>query len=452
MKLLSGTICDERLPHLEALLDTAHMRALLADTLFATAAETARYSITDCEILQCRFKPGKNCLVSFTLTINDNTSGQIFTHIVYAKTYPQGTSGTHYLKALKQNYAAPSFGHALIYLPAHEIVIWSFPCDRKLASLPDVMNAPQLQQEILPTVIAQSFGADWEILALRSGIVHYVAEHTCTIKVGLTLRQPARGITQSLSLFGKTYYNEQGARTISAMQYLQKAGVQIAPPLCYQPEIKTLWQRGLIGQTLNEQLPEGEKFMASLQVAAASVAKLHNTAVPNLPKITVADWLEKLRYTASLIAQIKPAYQTRCEGLVDYLSAHAPTSQSRSAVTLHGDLHLKNFFRVHDQVVLIDLDNLTSGDPLFDLSSFVANLHHRALLREIADPFALSDAFLEAYQTSVGWQIAADDLRWFVVAALLNERVARCITRLKAMDLLDDLFTLAERISKGEMR
>ena len=426
-----NTIRDERLPQLGVALNTAMMQTVLASAL--------NCPVESCRILQCRYKPTKTCLVSYAV----QTPGSRKERIAYVRLYPANESFAHYQKAR----AHASLSRHVLHIPAFEMVVWAFPNDRKMTSLRDLADEACLRTEILPQVVAEGWGADWHIETLHSEIVHYVAEHTCTVKVQLELRNAATGKTKSPVLFGKTYYNEQGATTFQAMQELQRGGIKIARPLSYQPHLKTLWQLGLEGITLNDLVARDDGFVNLLAQSAVAVAALHKTSL-GVP-VAHSQEVARLPETARLISLVSPASQPKLESLIAHLQAQAETLAARPAITLHGDLHLKNFFVVNDHMVLIDLDNLSLGDPLQDIGSFIASLLYRHLLGEIPNAKRLINTFINAYQDSVSWPVPEADLHWHIATALITERVSRCVTRLKASHLIDDLMALAARISTG---
>ena len=427
-----NTLQDAQLPQLSTVLNPAMMQLVLERAL--------NCQVKSCQILQCRYKPSKTCLVSYALTMLGRHQEQI----VSVRIYPENQSLAHYQKAR----ATASLNQHVLHIPALEMVVWVFPHDRKIRALRDITDTERLQTEILPQVVAEGFGADWQIAALHSSIVHFVAEHTCTVKVQLDLTKA--GERKSPVLFGKTYYNDHGATTFQAMQSLRQHGLHLARPLSYQPHLQTLWQAGLEGQTLNDLMTE-PCFAALLSQAAAAVARLHSlgtqvTAVAH----TSSNRLETLAKTASLLSLVKPDSKARMDTLASQLVETSDMRPTRPMALLHGDLHLKNFFVTTDQIALIDLDNVCLGDPLADLGSFVASLYYRQLLGELPNASELIHAFIEVYRRHVSWQFSDVELRWHVVASLLGERVSRCITRLKASHLIDELLAVATRIQAGD--
>ena len=432
---IKHSIRDHQLPQLSAALDTNLMKYIFHKVLIGLQIE-------DCQIIQSRYKPERNCLISYRLKIRNPATNEAEEQILCARIFPPNESLSRFVKAQKQFLLAPKFGSALTHISDLEMVVWAFPNDRKLTGLPDLTNIDRLRTEILPS----AFGNDYEIKSLRSEIVHYVAEHTCTVKVNLELSEVKTGKTQSQFLYGKTYYNDEGAATFQAMRELEKQ-IRIAQPLAYQPEIKTLWQFGLSGKLLNEYDANDEHLLAK---AAAAVAALHQANVTCSRTFTLPDLLLKLKTTANLYALSNSDGQQKLEALLERLIEQSQTLELRPTALLHGDLHLKNFFVVDENVALIDLDNLAYGDPLQDVGSFIAGLWYRSLQPGAANPRSQINSFLAAYKNHISFSIPQSDLNWYVAAMLIAERVSRCITRLKPGRSADELIKLADQISGGQ--
>lgn len=259
----------------------------------------------------------------------------------------------------------------------------------------------------------------------------------------------------SLTLFGKAYYNDDGAESYRLMNLLWAAaypGLRIAEPLAYNAESRILWQKGLPGRTLLSYPLGSAAATKLLQEAAQAVALLHQSALPCTRQSRLADWLTQLESIQQLLQEVHPASREIVARLITTLQQQAPTVDLAPAATLHGDLHLQNFLvdesaPVGQRLALIDLDNLSTGSPWRDLGSFCAGLYYRGLVEAL--PLSLIrqaiDAFCAAYATVAPWPLDKRALAWYTATALLNERAFRSVSRMKQgrFDLLDDLIGLA---------
>jgi thiamine kinase-like enzyme len=241
------------------------------------------------------------------------------------------------------------------------------------------------------------------------------------------------------------------------MQHLWDSGARrgglllIPQPLSYQPKIKTVWQSGLEGKTLNEHERSNETFSELLSKAGSAVAALHQTQASFAPVITTPDIISKLETVKTLLSRIRPSCGESLHSSIKQLIATTNNIGERPLATLHGDLHFKNFFVTDDRMALIDLDNLAQGDPLQDLGSFVAAIHYRGIFegRPLQETDQIASRFIQSYRKHVSWDVPESALNWHIAAALIYERAYRCVTRMKGgrLTIIDDLIDLARRIS-----
>ncbi|MEK7830492.1 MAG: aminoglycoside phosphotransferase family protein, partial [Acidobacteriota bacterium] len=270
------------------------------------------------------------------------------------------------------------------------------------------------------------------------------------------LQNASTGEAQSVVLFGKTYYNNDGAETFARMRQLSESEtclsgrLTLAQPLAYQPEIQTLWQMGLPGVSLYEREADGSQFFALLESAAVSLAALHQTPISCSRDVGIADLLARFDEVERMVAMLRPELSSRLRSLLDRLRNQARQIDARPTATLHGDLHLKNFFVTGQKVALIDLDNLCVGDPLQELGSFIASLFYRSLAQKKPAELcrAMADVFVRAYSAASLQTINRSILDWHVAAALIAERAFRCVTRLKSdrPSLLEEVIALADKL------
>jgi len=295
---------------------------------------------------------------------------------------------------------------------------------------------------------------------LCSTIVHYLPEHSCCVRVGFRLTHAVTGEVHHPVLYGKTYYNDQGARTMRAMAQLwqstarRQGRLSIPRPLNYLEHWKMFWQREVAGIPALDQLRKEPEFHRQMAAIAANVAALHQTPLASLDGGGSQDCLTKLQRVLTLVVQVRPELARHLELVIGNLIHSRPQEHKRPLATLHGDLHLKNILSDGSRVFLIDLDSVHRGDPLEDLGSLIASLLNLSLLGRLdrTSVHRMIDQFLIHYRRHIQWQIDPDDLRWHVAAALLSERLARSITRLKhgRPALLQPLLELAGNIALGQ--
>ncbi len=417
---------DPALPHLATVLDAGRMRRILA-----TYVATGRQEIVDCVIERVKYKPRRNCLVSYRIQVADRPSGRCFAQRLLGRTYPPGGSSSRFARAQTAEPVAPEIGPPVLHIEDLDMVLWAFPNERKLNTLASLSEAAHLEA-ILPELVARRLGSGWRLAGFRHAVVHYTPEHTCCVRVDLEATRGGRMAGRRLTLFGKTYYNDQGkeawlvARGLWASRNL---GFVVPRPITYQPGVRTFWQEMVPGNVLAMNAGDAASFRA----AGIAIARLHQQPVACARRIEVADVVDRLHAIVDLLCCVRPDLARPAEEIVTRLADCAPVFDALPSVTLHGDLHAKNILIDRGRVALIDLDNVAMGSPLLDLGSFVAALLYRNLLLCQAPHRAMDaiEAFINGYRSQVPWPVMARRLDWFIAAALLHERVYRVITRLK---------------------
>ncbi|THJ13471.1 MAG: aminoglycoside phosphotransferase family protein [Nitrospira sp. CG24C] len=450
---------DALLPYLSVILDQSAMKDRLQKQMFESAQERERFLIQGCEIDRVRYKPESSCMVTYRLKIEDKATGETGEQVLCGRAYPKGLSPSQWEKGRMRPLVQPRFGQPLLYLPDLELVLWSFPNDRKMTTLPTAIEPARFTSVILPTLLASHLGQGWQILGTGSQVVHYVGEHTCTVKMSVDLSHPLKNGLQTIILFGKTYYNEEGAETDRVMRQLwdseaRRSGrLALAKPLGYDTQARTLWQLAVPGITLETCDIDRPEFLSFLREAAGAVGALHQTSVSGARSVTSADLISNLKSVASILIRYRPTCSPALLPLVNRLIAQADMILAHQSATLHGDLHLKNFLVDDARVTLIDLDNVCTGSPYLDLGSLIAGLHTYRILHEDSEETVpqLAEAFLQTYETHVSWPVHRDLVNWHTAVALITERAYRCVTRLKEgrPAMIEELIALAGRLSQA---
>jgi len=449
---------DAHLPQLSLILNADAMRDPIWNAMFESAKDRQRFLIRHCDIIQVRYKPGSSCMISYCLDIKNVETGEHGEQILCGRAFPKDRSQSQWEKAATRALVQPRFGKPLLHLPEIEMVLWAFPNDRKMHTLPAAMAAIHSTSAMPPSWLLSHVGPGWHLTNTTSQLIHYVGEHTCTLQTSLTLAHPSQTIQQALTLFGKTYYNEEGAQTDHVMRQLwesearRRGQLSIAQPLRYDTRLRTLWQLGITGTTVEDHAIETAACLPLLTKAAHAVAMFHSTPVSNIPSITVVELLSKLNAVTATLMQCRPSCRPLLLPLRDLLTAQANRISVGPTATLHGDLHLKNLFLAHDTIALIDLDNVRQGHPGQDIGSFLAGLLAGALAKQVLFPQLAGPlrTFLDHYQQHSPWKLDDPTLAWFTAMALVTERASRCVTRLKVnhRGMMELLLILAYHVSK----
>lgn len=446
---------DTLLPQLAIILDPEAMKERLQEQIFSAVQERERFRIRACEIPQIRYKPESSCMVTYRLDIEDMTTRKTGELALCGLAYPEGRSQSHWEKARGRAVVQPRFGKPVVYLPDLEMLLWSFPNDPKLRGLPYMTDLSMLRREVMPEVIANTFGSDWHIRHIAHAMIRYKIGHTCIVRVRLHLRHGSTGKKRSAVLYGKTYDNEDGAETYRNMRRLWEGEARthgqlgMAQPVAYQAESMSLWVTALAGKTLSAYTMTQPKFLALLKQAAVTVSALHQSPVSCSGTITTTGLMAALQDAETIIGRAIPSFSRTLQRIVKNLILQSQGFGTRPLATLHHDLHLKNMYARSGKVALIDLDNLCLGDPLYDIGRFIASIHTYGLMQNLPERRVkqVNDAFVHAYRSHVPWEVPQQLVDWHVTTALIVKNAMRCAKRLQSGPLRE-LADLIERVSR----
>jgi hypothetical protein len=450
---------DPALPQLADALDETRMARELGALLVVGAQEQKkRYRIRSCEITRVKYRPGRNALIGYRLSVSDPDTGAARDQLLCAGLYAAGEATSRYEKA-----SAAARAGCVLFPPVSRIeglgmVVWAFPNDRKLGALPVLVDAHRIRHELLPGVVRARWGEHWKIAQLAHEVVSYFPEHSCTVRADLTLENSIDGAIRPWSIFGKTRYDDAGGDTLKAMRdlWVSKAHVRgelgLARPLAYQREHRLLWQEAVEGATLDEHLGDHAPDHQLVGRLARAMAAFHGTAVVGSGKLALNNILDGLDEAARLLGLVHPRCHAQASGVIRRLRNRAATLAQAQRATLHGDLHSKNIMISGESVVLIDLDRVSEGPPLAELGSLVAEILYRGLLSCKAPraPGGLVEILVQSYRRHAAWPVPSPEVAWYTAAALIRERVYRCLTSLKPgrMEIVDGLIELADEYSR----
>jgi Phosphotransferase enzyme family len=284
-------------------------------------------------------------------------------------------------------------------------VFWTFPNDRKIASLPSLAGpAPELA-ELHPV---------W----LRSELVSYAPEKAATVRC---LDDEGRTVG-----YAKAYAGEEGARARRVHEALARALgpddplLRLPRALGYSPRHRTLVVEAVDGVPVRA--PDAYRRLGR------ALARLHGLAPVDGARFRRAD-PDRLEAAAELIGSVRGDVAGAVRRLAGDLG---PRLDAGDAVCLHGDVNFRNALLMNGHVALIDLDQVASGPAAAELGSVLASLRYAGLVGLLRPSLVpeLGASFLAGYG-EVRPAPGDETLRAHTAAALLGERALRVVTRVR---------------------
>ncbi|MDH5775761.1 MAG: aminoglycoside phosphotransferase family protein [Nitrospirota bacterium] len=454
---------DTTLPHLWKALDASVMLKQFQHTLFETEQSRQQFQVTDCEVVYVKYKPYKPCTICYHVVIRDTHTQQIHTQLHSARMFQLGDSRLRYDNAKTSRLIPPSCGHALVHIPEYEMVIWSFPNDRKLRVLPELTDPSLVREKLLPDLLVKLFCHDWTIVRSETTVMNYVPRHSCTVKVTFQMRGRQFAEKKSVTLYGKTYVNHTSGEHASAVLHelweteARKSGeFRMAQPAWYDTTRNIFWQFAIPGTTLLQWDMRSRPFVNLLEQAGAMIATLHSLPVTRAQQTKVQDRASGLHYANLALTHLEPPVMTLLQTTITLLIDQWKGLGDQPETTLHGDLHFKNFIVDGTSVAMIDLDEIGRGSPFHDMGSCISFLLYQGQEMGLVESRieALVKVFVQGYRRRATWDVPEPVLRWHVAAALIDERVRRCLKKAKpgTVKQVERLLKLASHLVCGNRK
>jgi Ser/Thr protein kinase RdoA (MazF antagonist) len=407
---MSSTICtasfmaDRALPQRDLLLDPEFMTGLFSRELGANGLIV----VDSCEHLRTTYRAGESLRVAYRVSAGGQSC------IVAGRVFPPGGSRKCFEREEPRvadcGPFRPVFHHA-----ETESIFWTFPNDRKIANLRNLVDIPQK--------LAELFTPRWT----KSSVVAYAPEKCATVQC-LTAQD-------DVLAYAKIYADDHDQtcfRTYMALRQsaeAERVAIRFPEVIYHSSQRQILVFQALRGRRMAD--VQGREVFGAFSRLGQALACLHTLPVPahlqEFPRFTPSH----MKLAANSIGLVRPDLAQLASELCDVL-CQRKKELNEPAVCLHGDVHPKNGILLEKGVALIDLDQASVGPPAVDLGSLLAALRyerHIGSLTESAER-TLDDVFLAGYQ-QFGMLPEPESLRWHMAAGLFAERAFRAVSRIR---------------------
>lgn len=310
-----------------------------------------------------------------------------------------------------------------------QAAFWIFPNDRKISSLEFLADIPEN--------MAQISGRVWE----KNQLVAYAPEKCATA-------QCLDGSDEILA-YAKVFAGDGGRRIFNVYRTIGGKGARLPRALAYYDAQRTLILEAIRGRRVAEL--DAEDNDGIYKKFGAAIAAFHRIEpVGGLQSFNRLK-PDNLSFALQTIEKAVQVHALRAANVFERLSAFPCNPEPD--VCLHGDVHAKNAIWNNDEITLIDLDQVSVGEAAMDIGSFLAALHYKECVRQLAAKrrIAISNEFLSGY-ASVRPLPAERSLRRNTAAALFAERALRAVTRyrIEGLENMGSILTAAENILSGD--
>ena len=387
---------DPAVPQRNALLDAPRMSALLGERLTGAAATGER--------VNAKYRVGESLRVAYRL----RTRAGVLT--VAGRTFT-GRSAKAFRRAAAA--AQPVEGvPAVLHVPEHDAVFWTFPNDRRLerlrllgggAALDRLVGRPGVRAQLV--AYAPERAATAACLDGHGRVLAYVKLHWDAAERERELAEAASAAV------GPDHPRLRVPRVLGASA---ADGALVLEPLA--------------GRRLDG-LAEAE-LEPALRALGTALATLHHVAPPPVRRFDRLD-AERLAQAADVIGRARPECRAVAADLHARLLERAGAAAA-PAVHVHGDANLRNALFDGRRVALVDLEDAAAGPVAADLGFVLAGLLAARVQSRTSSggQAALERALLEGYAAAAALP-AAPCLRWHVAATALARVAVPAVGRVR---------------------
>ena len=415
---------DPLLPQLSVAADKEAMKDLFQRVLPGYAE--GRFVIDYLKLLQFRHETGKSIRICYFLEVQDKQTGRAGDQVFYGEIAANGEAG----KQDECSPAPPKFGPGLYHLDDLGMTLWGFPNDPELSHLCKIADENELMNVLKRA--CSSCGGHENLCAgrlMETQMLKYVPRDRCTFRHRICGSDGGE-----VTLYSKCRNPRVDGQSIFhhiEMLFEVRAhlnGLLIPEPIAFDEVTNTFFVRGLQGKNLDDCLDEID-LEAIARQAAACLAGLHQCDLGSLPLLTQNYITNKLNMARKLVTTSEPHLTKECDRIVAALLSQVAGLTELPRTTLHSAFRLSQLLVCNGRLALVDLDGLSSGNPLYDVGSFVAHLLYLTVREKIVleESQAAISAFCQVYQRQAPWGLPGDSLVWFTVAEFLIKHLRKYI-------------------------
>ncbi|HET9700209.1 MAG TPA: phosphotransferase [Burkholderiales bacterium] len=323
----------------------------------------------------------------------------------------------HSPAAFEKAYRTAANPAAVLHLREWEAVAWVFPEDPELGRI----GSPVAASPVC-SVLSGATGLNLAPAQMGWTLLSYLPGKRCTVRV--------RWPSAPLGFVGKL---GEGAGPnhgrMLALWECRGRGFGMPQPVFCDPVAELRWESFVAGSRVEEFSGE-VGFATAVERIAPGLASLHAMKLPGLAREGPERVLDRLRRkviprVCGALPALAPAAQAVAATLEEKLAGLPPGA----SCTLHGDLHTANVLVDGDATMFIDLDNLTQGDPAYDLSMLATRLILGAALGGVERELAgrMVEALPQFYRSAGGVPIPDGLYAWYIAANLAGRQAKTCV-------------------------
>jgi hypothetical protein len=414
---------DSKLPELAVAANPAEMTRMFAQHLWPTAAH--RLEVEDCKISRIRYRRHTRCVLQYSLTLRDRSTGQSTRQWLTGALYAEPERAAHMARKGTSSVSCtvPDV-MPMAFIPELRMLVNVFPHDRKL---PQACLLVTGRDPLLDAAVLRTFGqGSWVIEDWQAEPVRYREHLSLVIRYRVRARETVTDARADKTFYLKAYSDPTQPRlTYQQLEWLAlyamqtSLGVRIDPPVALLNHVQAVLLRATAGRPLQEVLsgPDDWTVMSAMCDTARALARFNQSDAPTDRRYTAADYVATVERAVALLECACPDLTGELRAIV---SAVEDEIEDVEPHPTHRDMKPEHVLLGEDMPGFIDLDACAAADPVLDAALMLARL--AALGFHTVDAHrmrAAAAAFADEYfsQVPVDWRRR---LRMYYAGALIE--------------------------------
>lgn len=338
-------------------------------------------------------------------------------------------------KLANGKFLAPALGEAVLHLPELGLVLWTFPNDPKMKTLPlqYAAAAPQALAALQPESGA---GGVPPQDAVRT-VVRFIPRKRCVLRYEITWAPGTPETVAPPVVYAKVYEDAGAARAAYEVQAaLWKASqadakmLRIPTALGFDTKTWTVFQGGAAGAPLVQEAAHVTPWQ--INVIGRGLAGMHAVRTPVRAVQSLDDELAKLQAGAAAVAAAHPGVRQAVEAVVARCTAALPQLPRLPLVASHGTFKMAHLLHDGQRMTLVDYDSFVQADPVYDVANFTADLHYLEAngLLPSGRAARLGPALHESWSANVPWGRRDAAWHWMTASLLVRKQALKCVKHL----------------------
>ncbi len=198
------------------MLNCDNVKSLLSQYLY-----NAYGDITECKISYLRYKPGVNCIITYTASFKKQLSERQPPVVFYAKVYTSDDYHNAVNKAQQHRWIKQTDMKPFIALPEHHTLLYFFPNDCALDGLRVLSNFKKIQR-ILYEHFNKYDEQNWRISdrRLRIATVRYKPERRAVLRCFIWAKNRLTNKKRRFRIYMRIYGDDRGSSVYSIQKKL----------------------------------------------------------------------------------------------------------------------------------------------------------------------------------------------------------------------------------------